>query len=93
MVIIPVIAQNVLTSKTTFSNYLLIVNAYSKIPKLYGTEIIDTEEVMGALDMFQYIFVKIDLFGWWDLKKNQQMQVHNLPPCSSSTNVKPVVFI
>ena len=27
-----------LTSNTTFSNYILIVDAYSKIPKLYGTE-------------------------------------------------------
>ena len=33
-------------SDTTFSNYLLIVDAYSKIPKLYGMEKITTEEVM-----------------------------------------------
>ena len=31
-----------LTSDTTFSNYLLIVDAYSKIPKLYGMEKITT---------------------------------------------------
>ena len=42
-----------LTSETTFSNYHLIVDIYSKIPKLYGKEIITTEEVMDKLYMFQ----------------------------------------
>ena len=41
-----------LTSDTTFSNYLLIFDAYSKIPKLYGMEKITTEEVMDKLDIF-----------------------------------------
>ena len=36
-------ARIVLTSETTFSNYILIVNAYSKIPKLYGMERITAE--------------------------------------------------
>ena len=31
-----------LTSDTTFSNYLLIVDAYTKIPKIYGMEKITT---------------------------------------------------
>ena len=57
-----------MTSDTTFSNYLLIVGAYSKIPKLYSVEKITTEEVMGKLDMFQYRFGKIDEFGWWVLE-------------------------
>ena len=35
-----------LTSETTFSNYILIVDAYSKTTKMYGNEIITTEEVM-----------------------------------------------
>ena len=35
MDIIPSIAPKRLTSDTTFSNYLFIVNAYSKIQKLY----------------------------------------------------------
>ena len=38
MDIIPSTAPKSLTSDTTFSNYLLIVDAYSKIPKLYGTD-------------------------------------------------------
>ena len=50
-----------------FSNYLLIVDAYSKIPKLYGMEKITTEEVMDRLDMFQSRFGRIDELGWWDL--------------------------
>ena len=67
MDIIPSTAPKTLTTDTTFSNYLLIVDAYSNIPKLYGMEKITTEEVMNKLDMFQSRFGKIDQFGWWDL--------------------------
>ena len=45
---------------TTFSNYLIIVDAYSKIPKLYGMDKITTEEVIDKLDMLQSRFRKID---------------------------------
>ena len=48
---------------------MLIVDAYSKIPKLYGMENITTAEVMDKLDMSQSIFGKIDQFGWWDLER------------------------
>ena len=64
MDIIPSTIPKSLTSDTTFSNYLLIVDAYSKIPKLYGMEKITTEEVMDKLDMLQPRFSKIDEFGW-----------------------------
>ena len=47
-----------LTIETTLFNYLLIVNTYSKIPKLYGMVKITTEEVLDNLDMFQYRFGK-----------------------------------
>ena len=43
MDIIPSTAPKNLTSDTTFSNYLLIVDSYSKIPKLYGMEKITTK--------------------------------------------------
>ena len=43
MDIIPSTTPKSLTSDTTFSNYLLIVDAYSKIPKLYGMDKITTE--------------------------------------------------
>ena len=66
--IIPSTAPKSLTSDTTFSGYLLIVDAYSKIPKLYGMEKITKEEVMDKLYMFQSRFGKIDEFGWWDLE-------------------------
>ena len=69
MDIIPSTAPKRLTSDTTFSNYLLFVDAYSKIPKLYGMEKIITEEVMDKLDMFQSGFGKIHPFGWWDLER------------------------
>ena len=67
MDIIPSTAPKILTSDTTFSKYLLIVDAYSKIPKFYGMENITTAEVMDKLDMFQSRFGQIDQFGWWDL--------------------------
>ena len=69
MDIIPLTAPKSLTSDTTFSNYLLIFDAYSKIPKLYGMDKITTEEVMEKLDMFHSRFGKIDQFGWWDLER------------------------
>ena len=69
MGIIPSTAPKILTSDTTFSNYLLVVDAYSKIPKLYGMEKITTEEVMDKLDMFQSRFGEIYQFGWWDLER------------------------
>ena len=42
MDIIPSTAPKLLTIDTTFSNDILIVDAYYKIPKLYGTEKITT---------------------------------------------------
>ena len=69
MDIVPSTAPKTLTSDTTFSNYLLIVDAYSNIPKLYGMEKITIEEFMDKLDMFQSRFGKIDEFGWWYLKR------------------------
>ena len=53
MDIIPSTAPNFLTSDTTFSNYLLIVDTYSKIPKRHGMDKIAAEEVMDKLDMVQ----------------------------------------
>ena len=69
MYVIPSTAPKSLTNDTNLKNYLLIVDAYSKIPKLYGMENITTEEVMDKLDMFQSRFGKIDQFGWWDLER------------------------
>ena len=42
MDIVPSTALKSLTSDTTFSNYILIVDVYSKIPKLYCMEKITT---------------------------------------------------
>ena len=39
MGIIPATAPKHLTSETNFSNYLLAVDAYSKIPKLYSANV------------------------------------------------------
>ena len=69
MDIIPSTVPKSLTNDKTFSNYLLIVDAYSKIPKFYVMENITTAEFMDKLDMFQSRFRKIDQFGWWDLER------------------------
>ena len=63
MGIISLTEHKSLTSDTKFSNYILTVDTYSKITKLYGMEKITTEEVMKKLDMFQSRFRKIDEFG------------------------------
>ena len=59
MDIIPSTAPKSLTNDANFSDYLLIFDAYSKIPKLYGMENITTAEVMDKLDMFQSRFGKL----------------------------------
>ena len=64
MDIIALTAPKSLTSDTKTYNSLLIVDAYSKNPKIYGTAKITTKEVMDKLDMFQSRFRKIDEFGW-----------------------------
>ena len=69
MDVIPSTSPKSLTNDTNFKNYLLIVDAYSKIPKFYGMENITTAEVLDKLDMFQSRFGKIDQFGWWDLER------------------------
>ena len=46
---IPSTAPRSLTTDTTFPNYILIVDACSKISKLYGREKITTEEVMDKI--------------------------------------------
>ena len=66
--IIPASVPIFLTSDRTLSNYLLIVNTYSILLKLYGMEKITTEEVMDDLDMLQSKFGMIEEFGWRDLE-------------------------
>ena len=68
MDIIPSAAPKHLTSDTTFSNCLLIVDAYSTIAKLCAMEKFSTEQVMDKLDMFQSRSVKMDEFGSWALE-------------------------
>ena len=69
MDIVPSTAPKSLSSDTNVSNYLLIVDAYSKIQKSYGMKKITTEDVTDKLDMLQSKFGKIDQFGWWDLER------------------------
>ena len=64
MDIMPATSSKSLTKDTSFSNGLLIVDAYSKIPKLHGMENITTEEVTEKPDIFQEISGKVDDFGW-----------------------------
>ena len=52
MVIILAISSKSLTKDTNVSNYLLIVDAYSKLPIIYVMENIITEEVIDKQDSF-----------------------------------------
>ena len=82
--ITPAISYKILSKETNSSNYLLIVDAYSKIPKCYWIENITTQEVMDKLDMFQARFGKLmNLFGviWREFKLGLAC---SLPPRSFS---------
>ena len=68
MYILPAIPSKILTKDTNFSNCLLIVYDYSKIPKKIGMENITTKEVMDKQDSFQASFLKVDAFCWWDME-------------------------
>ena len=52
MEIIPDLSSKNLTKYTTIDNYLLTVDVYYKLPRIYGMENITTEEVMEKLDIF-----------------------------------------
>ena len=67
MDIIPSTAPKTLTVSFKKPNYLLIVDAYSKIPNIYRMEKVTTEQVMDNLDMFQSRFGKIDDIGCWNV--------------------------
>ena len=49
---IPEISSKSLRKDTTFDNYILIMDAYSKLPRVYWMESITTEKVMEKLDIF-----------------------------------------
>ena len=51
MDIIPDFFSKSLSEDTTFSKYILIMDAYFKIPKLYGIKNITTEEFMDKVYM------------------------------------------
>ena len=86
MDIIPEKAPKSLISENTFFNYLLIVDSYSKIPKLCGMDKIAIEEMRDKLHIFQSRFGKIDGFFWWDLDRisvdaGTQIYLHGAPGC------------
>ena len=68
---IPATYSKCLTKGTILDNYLLILDSYSNIPKLYGMENITTEEVMDKIEIFQFRFVKVDESIWWYMDKIQ----------------------
>ena len=73
-------APKSLTNDTNFSNYLLIVDAYSKTPKIYGMENITTAEVMDKLDMLQSRFGEIDQFGSMNTKARSKIPLKPKAP-------------
>ena len=69
MDIIPSIALKILTSDKTFSNYLLIVDAYSKTQKLYGMEISLLQKLWKNWICSSPDLGKLTNFRWWDLER------------------------
>ena len=63
MEIILAIYSKRLTKETTFYNYLLLVDAYSKLTRLYEKTNITTKEIMDNIYIFQSRVGKIDEFG------------------------------
>ena len=59
MDIVPSTAPKSLTSDATFSNYILIVDAYSNIPKLYGMEISQQKKLWTNWICFNPDLVKL----------------------------------
>ena len=93
MDIIPSTAPKSLTNDTNFKNYLLIVDANSKIPKLYGMENITTAEFWKNWTCFNLDLAKSTnlVGGIW--KEFQQMQVRSLPRQSLKRTVKFAEFV
>ena len=67
--IIPSPHSRNINKETSFANYLLIVDAYSRILHLYGLDDSTTEAVMDKLDEFQARYDKVDAFGWWNIDR------------------------
>ena len=82
MGIITAISYKSLTKYTNFANFLLIADAYSKIPELYGMENITTEEVMDKIDMFQARFEKYMNLAGGIRRQSKLTMSHILPPSS-----------
>ena len=64
------LSSKILTKGNIFANYLLFVDAYSKLPNFkerkhnyWGSH--------GQAKIFQIRFVKLDTFGWWYLEQIQ----------------------
>ena len=64
LVIITATSPKTLTIETTLSNYLLIVDAYSKNPKLYGIKELILRKKWISLICVQARFEKVDDFVW-----------------------------
>ena len=69
MDIIPSPHSKSIDKEACFANYLLVVDAYSRVPRLFGLEEMTTEAVMDKLDEFQARFGRVDEFGWWDMER------------------------
>ena len=80
MDIIPAISSKSQTKDTTFANYLLIVDTYYKLPKLYGMDKITIEKVLENLYMFQSRFGKVEKLAGGIWRESKRTLDHTLPP-------------
>ena len=71
MDIIPAPHKSSFDPDCDFSHYLLIVDTYSRIPRLYGLNDLNTEAVVEKIEELVARYVKVNDFGWWNIGRIQ----------------------
>ena len=71
MDIIPAPQKSSFDPDCDFSHYLLIVDTYSRMPRLYELNEINTEAVMDKIEEFVARYGELNVFGWWNIGRIQ----------------------
>ena len=71
MDIIPAPHKSSFDPNCGFSNYLLIVDTYSRIPRMCGLNELHSEAVMDKIEEFVARYGEVNKFGWWNIGRIQ----------------------
>ena len=71
MDIIPAPHKSSFDPNCDFSHYLLIVDTYSRIPRLGGLNELNSEAVMDKIEEFVARYGEVNEFGWWNIGRIQ----------------------